>query len=558
MDDGRQRYVSGTFWEALHNENDPDEAMLSDDASDLDEDPSSGSGSLQYALIFNSCCQGTNSESLHPPRHQRLRAWQLFKANVHPVATVLHIPSVEPMVLEAMQNLRDLAPNLEALLFVVYFGAANSLSADDCQLQFLSPQSTLLAKFRRCADSALARSRLMETDDLLTLQVFVVYLVLLRSRDPTYSWNMTGLAVRLAQALGVHRDGSTLNLSPFDTEMRRRLWWGICILDTPASEDYSCSTGLLELSSFDSKPPLNVDDADLYAGMTEYPSESQAMTDMSFTAARCWASNIWRTMIDTRRVDPSTGKSFKSMAVAEKQLWVDNQRQQIMSRFSGDKNSREPLHCLVTSFVGTIISNLRLMVLSPLTPGGSLTEDQRRRVFQDAIDCMTHSYRLRTDPMLSHWSWLSKCYNEWHAFAVILAELSSRPLIKDADKAWRVVEQSAVLRWDSSTKHRRVHQWRSVMNSIDKARRRRRKELERRKSASSVQSSTRARGQTAQGGFWPGPSVVDSQTNQTEVAMLPEQDVQGSMYQVDKTMGPLLGAEDICNFSGDDGQLYFV
>ncbi|KAJ3460068.1 hypothetical protein MRS44_010935 [Fusarium solani] len=549
-DNGRQRYVSGTFWEALHTEHDMDEAVVSDDDdSECDESPPpSGLESLQYALIFNTCAQKTGPDSPHPPQHQRLKAWKLFKANVHPVATILHIPSVEPRVLEAMQNPRDLQPPLEALLFVIYFGAVNSLSSDDCELQFGAQQSALLAKLRRGADSALSRSRLMETDDMLTLQTFVVYLVLLRSRDPTYSWNMTGLAVRLAQSLGMHRDGSALNLSPFDAEMRRRLWWGICILDTPASEDYSCSPGLMELSSFDSRPPLNVNDADLHPDMTEYPNESRGMTDMSFTAARCWASSIWRTMIDTRRIDPDTGRSFKPMTVAEKQAWIDKQREKIVGRFSGDKASRESLRCLISAFIGTIISNLHLMALNPLGSETSLNEDQRRRVFQDAIECMTHSYRLRTDPLVAHWSWLTKCYNEWHAFAVILYELSSRPLVRDADKAWRVVEQSAVLRWDSPTRHRRVHQWRSVMRSIDKARRRRKKELGRRKSALSARSSSIAPQNTSPVAQQLWPTVDNSQGGQIDLA---------HAYQGDDKMGPLLG-EDMCTFAGDDGQLYFV
>ncbi|EEU36787.1 uncharacterized protein NECHADRAFT_80973 [Fusarium vanettenii 77-13-4] len=556
-DDGRQRYVSGAFWEALHTEvgklpHDMDEAVVSDDDdSECEESPpASGLESLQYAPIFNTCAQKIGPDSPHLPQHQRLKAWKLFKENVHPVATILHIPSVEQMVLEAIQDPRDLKPPLEALLFVIYFGAVNSLSSDDCKLQFGVQQSTLLAKLRRGADSALSRSRLMETDDMLTLQTFVVYLVLLRSRDPTYSWNMTGLAVRLAQSLGMHRDGSALNLSPFDAEMRRRLWWGICILDTPASEDYSCSPGLMELSSFDSRPPLNVNDEDLHPDMTEYPSESRSMTDMSFTAARCWASSIWRTMIDTRRIDPDTGKSFKPMTVAEKQAWVDKQREKIVDRFSGNKTSRESLRCLVSAFIGTIISNLHLMALNPLGSETSLNEDQRRRVFQDAIECMTHSYRLRADPMVAHWSWLTKCYNEWHAFAVILCELSRRPLVRDADKAWRVVEQSAVLRWDSPTRHRRVHQWRSVMRSIDKARRRRKKELGRRKSAMSARSSSTAPQNTSPAAQQPWPTVDNSQGGQIDLA---------HAYQGDDSdkMGPLLG-EDMCTFPDDDGQLYFV
>lgn len=32
------------------------------------------------------------------------------------------------------------------------------------------------------------------------------------------------------------------------------------------------------------------------------------------------------------------------MTVAEKQAWVNEQRDKIVGRFSGDKDSREPLH----------------------------------------------------------------------------------------------------------------------------------------------------------------------------------------------------------------------
>ncbi|KAH6952455.1 fungal-specific transcription factor domain-containing protein [Ilyonectria sp. MPI-CAGE-AT-0026] len=572
-DDGRRRFVSGTFWEALHTENDMDETVVTDDESDNEDQAPSSSGpeSSHYALIFNSCAQEADIYSLHLPHEHRLRAWQLFNANVHPVATILHIPSVEPMILEAIQHPQNLTPPLEALMFVVYFGAANSLSADDCELQFGSEQSALLARFRRGADNALARSRLMETDDILTLQTFVVYLVLLRSHDPNYSWNMTGLAVRLAQSLGMHRDGSTLNLSLFDAEMRRRLWWSICILDTPASEDYSCSPGLMELSSFTSRPPLNVNDSDLHPSMTEYPSESKGMTDMSFTVVRCWASDTWRTMIDTRRTDLDTGKSYMSMTTAEKEAWVDKQREKITNRLLGDIASREPLYCLTSAFISTIIGNLRLLVFNPLGSGVSLTKEQRSRVFRDAVDCMAHSYRLRTDPRVTQWAWLTRCYNEWHAFAIILSELCNQPLTRDADKAWRVVEQSAVLRWDLSIRHRQVHQWRSVMRSIEKARRRRKKELGRRRSSSSAQpasisSSSSRRAPPPRERFWP-PGMARhgmsySQSNQGHIGLLHSpgdhgQGIQESIYQTDESMVPLIEAEELYNFDSEDAQLYF-
>ena len=198
------------------------------------------------------------------------------------------------------------------------------------------------------------------------------------------------------------------------------------------------------------------------------------------------------------------------------------------------------------------------MALKPLGQETSLDEDQRIRVFQGAIECMTHSYRMRTDPLVAHWSWLTKCYHEWHAFAIILSELSSRPLVRDADKAWRVVEQSAVLRWDSSTRHRRVHQWRSVMRSIDKARRRRKKELGRRRPAHSVSSSSvppSRTGPALQEGLW--PLMSSSQSNQGGIVMSQSGLDQISMYHANEMMGTLL-EDEMCNFAGDDGQVYFV
>lgn len=100
------------------------------------------------------------------------------------------------------------------------------------------------------------------------------------------------------------------------------------------------------------------------------------------------------------------------------------------------------------------------------------------------------------------------------------------------------------------------------MRSIDKARRRRKKELVRRRPAPPTSSSSAPssrRGPAGQEGLWPlaGSSL---QGNQGSFG-LPEgglgHDAQMSMYQADEIMGTLL-EDEMCNFAGDDGQMYFV
>jgi hypothetical protein len=50
---------------------------------------------------------------------------------------------------------------------------------------------------------------------------------------------MVAVVVRLAHMLSLHRDGQGLQFTPFEAEMRRRLWWQVVLLDMRASEDVS-------------------------------------------------------------------------------------------------------------------------------------------------------------------------------------------------------------------------------------------------------------------------------------------------------------------------------
>lgn len=102
----------------------------------------------------------------------------------------------------------------------------------------------------------------------------------------------------------------------------------------------------MEISSFDSPPPLNINDADLHPNMKEFPEQRIGLSETSFTVARCWVSDMWRTMIDIRRTDPSMGKSFVAMTPTEKEMWVDGQHDRLMQLLFGDKQSTEPLQCV--------------------------------------------------------------------------------------------------------------------------------------------------------------------------------------------------------------------
>lgn len=92
---------------------------------------------------------------------------------------------------------------------------------------------------------------------------------------------MGGTVMRIAQKMGYHRDGEQFNLSPFETEMRRRLWWHVITQDSR----YAMLSGLSHswvASNWDTKMPQNLNDADLFPNSMEPLVPRNGPTEMVF------------------------------------------------------------------------------------------------------------------------------------------------------------------------------------------------------------------------------------------------------------------------------------
>lgn len=87
------------------------------------------------------------------------------------------------------------------------------------------------------------------------------------------TWSQLGFIVRMAMTMGLHRDpGEFTQVSAFQGEMRRRLWFTILDMDLYISlaSNLPC---LLREGDFTCKPPRNLDDADLFEEMKMLPRE---------------------------------------------------------------------------------------------------------------------------------------------------------------------------------------------------------------------------------------------------------------------------------------------
>ena len=264
--------------------------ILDDPSEEEYEHPSPetdpGSTINHQAFVFGYSSTMTSLRILHPPAKMIMKYWEFYVQNVDPLVKILHVPTTEKLLEEAVENIDHVPKATEAMMFAVYFSAVISLTAEECKNLLQQDREIALKRYRFGVEQALAKTDFLGTQELVVLQAFTLFLICVRRYDDTrFVWSLTGVAIRSATSLGIHRDGSQFGLNPFETELRRRLWWQICTLDSRASEDQGTEPSIVD-AAFDSKIPRNINDTDIWPGMKEPPEDRVGFTDMSFVLVR--------------------------------------------------------------------------------------------------------------------------------------------------------------------------------------------------------------------------------------------------------------------------------
>lgn len=104
--------------------------------------------------------------------------------------------------------------------------------------------------------------------------------------DRHYIWISNGVLVRIAQKLGYHRDGEQLNLTSFETEMRRRIFWQMLMHDSKSAALSGVSSQFSAIE-WDTKKPSNLNDADLFPDSKASVKARPGPTEMIFVTVTC-------------------------------------------------------------------------------------------------------------------------------------------------------------------------------------------------------------------------------------------------------------------------------
>lgn len=143
-------------------EDSPHVADVADDNSDL-------------VLGGDSPC--IDNETLWPRPAVVFRLWQIYLDRVDPLTKIIHVPTFQPLVVQATTGPQGLSDQTTALLLAIFLMAAVSLSEAESEDVLGESKNGALNKFSSGVRQTLRRIGILRNNDLAVLQTLVLYLV---------------------------------------------------------------------------------------------------------------------------------------------------------------------------------------------------------------------------------------------------------------------------------------------------------------------------------------------------------------------------------------------
>lgn len=262
--------------------------------------------------------------------------------------------------------------------------------------------------------------------------------------DPHTLWALSAVAVRIAQRIGLHRDGSRLGLSIFETEIRRRVWWQLVIIDATLSHTSGSAPSPLPLE--DTLSPLNINDSDLNPAMKVSPVESSGITEMTYCLVqyefRRWLHHHTGTKFPIFSISQdSFGVSSESMV--KKDHAVDELERILETKFIRHCDASIPLHVAILVVGRSCVLTMRLKAHHPRNrqkTDEAISQTERDQLFSHCLRIAEFTNMLHSTVSMQRYLWNLDYHFPWSSVIYMLSDLRWRTAGEEATKAWELVD----------------------------------------------------------------------------------------------------------------------
>ncbi|KAH0149784.1 hypothetical protein KCU67_g10932, partial [Aureobasidium melanogenum] len=397
-------------------------------------------------VLFDRASDQSSPHLSWPQPVQIFQLWQAYIDNVNPMTNILHVQTMQRMVLQATScNPEELPKPPRALLLSVFLAAIESLSDAACLDLMMLPKDECVRNLFSMTKECLVDAKFLEVATTEALQALVLYLMAARQHStPQSLWMVIGVAVRLAYRLGIHREKSLQGMTVFAAEMNRRLWWQLHLLNrhyVNLCEDID-SSDPAHILIFDTKRPLNLNEADLHPDMTTLPPEREGVTDMVFCSIRYEIGSFVRNL--------SLTAESQSRIEAIQQLQA-----RLEEKYARHCDGSIPLQRVSRCLVRTTGYRLALRHChSTYGDKGNMSASDKSQAFDTALLLLQTQHSSCASQILDRYRWHTKLFYCFEALFPVLHTLAFQALSEPiSSEAWQQVSLAyhynpELLSWD--------------------------------------------------------------------------------------------------------------
>lgn len=359
--------------------------------------------------------------------------------NVHFIAKVVHWPSFQLQYDNFWTSvLAGLEPPAwqQAIVLSVLFAAVVSMSDQDVYSIFARPKAQIMENLQMGTEVALSKAQFLRATKLETLQALVIYMTpMCRDVISRAHSVLVGMAVRLAECMGLHRDPEGVyNSSPVECHVRRCVWFQLCFLDFRTCEGQGPRPGI-KREDYDTKFPANIDDADL---LLANPRESKSRwTDMTMSRLRFECTEMQRVIwFDRLRIEKKRASLTHILSK------IETFRKAMDAKYNPIINPDVPIQRYGQLVMNVMIRRLYIMVLHRYMNNASNRVPERLAdlTIQSGLLSMESAIAIEREPELSKWKWYSGAYQQWHIAFLLITIIYSTPTVPNVDRIWNVID----------------------------------------------------------------------------------------------------------------------
>lgn len=415
-------------------------------------------------VFFGQVVQSPNLLTFLPAKPAGDRLLQYYFESVHPIARCVHRPSLEAQYASFWEEAADgyePRASAQAVVFAAWFSAAVALDEAAINREFGLTKANLVENMKVGTEVALSKANFLRTTRVETLQAFVMYMVsglavssfdsagvscvltdskipLCREEVSRAHSVLVGAAVRMAECMGLHRDGSkAYNLNALDTHVRRLIWHQLCFLDIRTCEAQGPKPAIRR-EDYDTWLPDNCEEDQLSSSSARQPPcAADSWTTTLFPLIRFEVNEMMRIIwADRRKLEA------RKITLTQVLTKIENFRKRMFDSYNHLLDERVAIQRYAKLVMHLLMYRLHVMILHPYYANTASPMPQRLRsvLITSGVTIIEIAVQLDTSPAFRPWRWYSGAYQQYQASLILATEMFYHPNHREANRIWACLD----------------------------------------------------------------------------------------------------------------------